>query len=61
MGIFEVLEISESIAKLVQQKASAAQIKEEAKKLGMTTIVEDGLKKVEKGITTIEEILRAVK
>ncbi|MBZ9572520.1 type II/IV secretion system protein [Patescibacteria group bacterium] len=61
IGIFEILEMKEPIKKLVLEKAPSSKIKEEAKKLGMTTMVEDGLKKVEMGITTIEEVLRTVK
>lgn len=61
IGIFEVLEMTESIKNLVLEKAPAVKIKEEAVKLGMRTMIEDGLKKVEMGITTLEEILRAVK
>jgi len=61
IGIFEILEISESIKKLVMEKANASQIRAEAQKLGMTFMIEDGLKKVERGITTLDEILRAIK
>lgn len=61
IGIFEILEMSDSIKKLLMGKANAAKIRAEAKKIGMTTMVEDGLKKVEEGVTTIEEILRTTK
>ncbi len=61
VGIFEILEISDSIRKLIIEKADASRIKKEAQKLGMTTMIEDGLSKVEKGITTVEEILKAGK
>lgn len=61
IGIFEILEMSEPIAKLVQERAPAFKIRETAAKLGMRTMIEDGLKKVENGITTIEEVLGAVK
>lgn len=61
VGIFEILEVSDSIKKLVIEKADASRIKKEAQKLGMTTMLEDGLNKVESGITTIEEILKAGK
>ena len=61
IGIFEILEISESIKKLVMEKAPATQIKKEAQKLGMIAMIEDGLEKVERGITTLDEILRAIR
>jgi len=43
------------------EKASAGQIKKEAKKFGMRTMLEDGIEKVERGITALDEILRATK
>ncbi|MDO8265298.1 MAG: type II/IV secretion system protein [Candidatus Parcubacteria bacterium] len=61
LGIFEVLEMSESIKKMVIEKKDAYQIKEEGRKEGMSLMIEDGLRKVEKGVTTLEEVLRAVK
>jgi type IV pilus assembly protein PilB len=60
-GIFEVLEIKEPIKKLIMDKAPASQIRTEAQKLGMQTMVEDGLKKMERGVTTLEEVVRAVR
>ncbi|MFQ6049788.1 MAG: GspE/PulE family protein [Candidatus Paceibacterales bacterium] len=61
IGIFEVLEMKKPIKKLVMEKADASEIKETAVKSGMTTMIEDGLEKAENGITTIEEVLRAVR
>ncbi len=61
VGIFEVLEMNENIKKLVMGKASNDQIKQQAVKEGMTTMFNDGIKKVLGGITTLEEILRATK
>ncbi|KPJ57117.1 hypothetical protein AMJ49_02340 [Parcubacteria bacterium DG_74_2] len=60
-GIFETLEMTDPIKKLVMEKADTSKIRAEAKKLGMVTMIEDGLKKVEAGITTLEEILRVLK
>jgi len=60
IGIFEILEMTDSIKKLIMAKANASQIREEAIKQGMVTMIEDGLQKVEIGMTTIEEILSAV-
>jgi type II secretory ATPase GspE/PulE/Tfp pilus assembly ATPase PilB-like protein len=61
IGIFELLEMKEEIKKSIMAKANATQIREKAKELGMKTMVEDGLKKVEAGITTVDEILRVLK
>lgn len=61
IGIFELLEMKEPIKKLVMTRANASQIKEEAVRLGMKTMLEDGLEKMEQGITTLDEILRVTK
>ncbi|MEX0877775.1 MAG: ATPase, T2SS/T4P/T4SS family [Candidatus Spechtbacterales bacterium] len=58
MGIFEVLEVSESIKKLINESATTDAIEEQAKKEGMLTMLEDGVMKAVQGITTLEEILR---
>jgi type II secretory ATPase GspE/PulE/Tfp pilus assembly ATPase PilB-like protein len=57
-GIYEVLSISDEIRELILKKASSSEIKDKAIELGMTIILEDGIKKVISGITTIEEVLR---
>ncbi len=58
VGIFEVMSVSEKIAKLVLQKADAATIENQAKEEGMITMKQDGFLKVLSGTTTIDEILR---
>ena len=61
IGIFELFKVTDAIRDLILKSASAPEIRKTAVKEGMTTMFEDGLKKVEKGITTIEEILRVVR
>lgn len=61
IGIFEVMKITEKIRRLITQKEDADVIRIEALKEGMTTMFEDGLAKVQEGITTIEEVLRATR
>lgn len=58
MGIFEVLPIGNEIRELIMKRATARDIKDKAVALGMRTLREDGLQKVMKGITTVEEVLR---
>lgn len=58
VGIFELLSVGETIQKLILAKASAAQIKEEAQKNGMTSMRMDGIRKAQKGLTTLEEVLK---
>lgn len=61
IGIYEVMEITQEIVKLIMQKANSAEIKKEAVKNGMITMAQDGFIKAKNGITTIEEILRVTK
>jgi len=59
-GIFEVLEVDETVAALVHQRPSDATIRQAAIEAGMRTIGEDGLGKVLAGLTTLEEVTRVV-
>jgi len=61
IGIFEVLEMEEDIKKLIMARANADQIRTQAIKEGMSTMFDDGIKKVLKGVTTIEEVMRVVR
>lgn len=58
IGIFEVMAISEGIAKLILEKKDSATIEERAKADGMITMKQDGYLKVLAGLTTIDEVLR---
>lgn len=60
-GIFEVMEVTESIRTLITGKSSAETIETEAKRLGMTSMIHDGISKVFRGITTLEEVVRVIK
>ena len=61
VGIFEVLEMSEEVRQAIVDRADALKIRNLAVKAGMTTMIDDGLKKVAAGVTTIEELLRVIK
>ena len=58
--INEVLVVDSVIRNAIHNKATASEIKIEAKKQGMTLMIEDGFHKAKNGITTIEEILRTL-
>ena len=60
LGIHEVLEINDDIRSLIVGRADANQIKQQAVKNGMKTMIEDGVLKAHAGVTTIEEILRII-
>jgi type IV pilus assembly protein PilB len=61
VGIFEVLEVSKEIRKLITERQDSDMIMQQAVKEGMATMLDDGLLKVSQGETTIEEILRVTK
>lgn len=58
IGIFELILVSEDIQRIIMAGGDSSQIREIARAEGMKTMLEDGLEKVKKGLTTIEEVLR---
>ena len=60
-GIFEVLLMSDTIARMVLERRPTPEIEEQAAKEGMITLVQDGFMKVLEGVTTVEEVLRVAK
>ncbi len=61
LGVFEVLEVSKDIRKLISEKYDSDVITRKAIEEGMTTMLDDGLDKAARGITTIEEVFRVTK
>jgi len=61
VGIFEILEITEPIRTLITGKADSDVIRKKAIEEGMSTMFEDGFSKIQQGMTTMEEVLRATK
>ena len=61
IGIFEIIEMTEAIKTLITQKSDSDEITQKAVEEGMATMLDDGLDKVAKGLTTIKEVLRATK
>jgi type IV pilus assembly protein PilB len=61
VGIFEVMVISDEIRRAISNNQEAEFISDLSKKEGMSTMLEDGIKKVNLGITTIDEVLGSTK
>lgn len=61
IGIFEIINVSNAIRKLITQKSDSDVINKIAIEEGMTTMLEDGLEKIAKGLTTLSEVLRVTK
>ncbi len=58
-GIYEVIEVDSGMEQLIISRAPASKIKEYAVSRGMYPIRIDGFQKVIKGITTVDEVMRA--
>jgi len=58
IAIFELMEMNPDLRNLAFAKAPTGEIREKARSYGMLTLMEDGLRKVIQGVTTIEEVLR---
>lgn len=58
VGIFEMMELSDELRKLIMRNADASEITMAARRSGMRTLREDGWMKVEAGVTTAEEVMR---
>lgn len=62
IGIFEIMNITDEIRKsIINPDFSLDNLAKLARKEGMISMFEDGLRKVERGTTTIEELLRVIR
>ena len=62
LAIFEVLEITDIIKKIIiEPNFSLEGLKKQARQQGSKSMFEDGLAKVQLGLTTIEEVLRVIR
>jgi type IV pilus assembly protein PilB len=57
-GIYEVMEVSNSIQELIMKQAPTNQIQDKAIEEGMVLMWQDGFIKCLQGVTTIEEVMR---
>jgi len=57
-GIFEVMEMTEKVIEEVHEKASPLSIKKISIGQGMNTLRENAIKKLLKGVTTVDEVIR---
>ena len=58
-GIFELMLVTDFMRQLILRKSGTAEIEIEARKTGMQTLRQDGIRKALQGITSLEEILTA--
>ncbi len=55
--LFEVMEVGQELADLIIERADAGVIKKRAIELGMVQLVDDGVRLVKEGLTTLDEVL----
>jgi general secretion pathway protein E len=58
IGIFELLMITDKLRELIMERATVREIKEMAVATGMRTLRQEGIEKVKRGMTTIDEVMR---
>jgi type IV pilus assembly protein PilB len=58
VGIYQVMQLSETIGRIIMEGGNSMQIAEQARKEGVADLRQSGLKKVKDGITSLEEINR---
>lgn len=58
IGIFELMIPDEKVRDLTMKKGTRGEIKKHAQWLGMKTLREEGVRKIQEGLTTVEEVLR---
>jgi len=57
-GIFELLVVNDSVGELMRQGVSLQQFRAEARKRGLRTLEEDGIRKAVQGTTSLKEVAR---
>jgi type IV pilus assembly protein PilB len=57
-GLYEVMALSPELRRMILRAASVAEIQDQAVKEGMLTLRMDGIKKIERGVTTLEEVVK---
>ncbi len=60
-GIFELLSTDTGLRELIHNKASEADIRESAQQAGMQLMRDDGMRLVQEGITSLEELIRVTR
>jgi len=58
IGVFEVLEVTDKIRKLIHARASSQELAKQARQDGMLSLRDAATRKMAKGMTTFEEVLR---
>jgi type IV pilus assembly protein PilB len=57
-GLYEVMALSPELRRMILRGASVSEMQEQAVEEGMLTLRMDGMKKIERGVTTLEEVVK---
>jgi len=57
-GIFEMMRVNDALRELINDRAPAVALREKAREFGMRLLREDGILKIGRGLTTVEEVVR---
>lgn len=57
LALFEIMEVSDEMAKLIVARSDATLVKKKALEMGMIQLSDDGVRQIKAGRTTIEEVL----
>jgi type IV pilus assembly protein PilB len=60
IGLYEVMPLSDDLRRLILERHPADVLRDAARAEGMRTLREDGLEKIRRGTTSVEEVLRVV-
>ncbi len=58
VGVFEILRVDRNVRALIGERADSGRLLAAGRASGHTTMMEDGFAKAERGMTTVDEILR---
>ncbi len=57
LAVFEIMAMTPGMAKLTMERADTSLLRKQAVADGMTLLIDDGIRKIKEGLTTIEEVI----
>jgi len=60
LALYELLEMDERLRDLTSRRTGAAELRAAAVEAGLVTLMQDGLRKVTQGLTTLQEVMRVL-
>lgn len=57
LAVFEVMVMTPAVARLTMERADTTRLRDQCVKDGMTLLIDDGVRKIREGLTSVEEVL----